>query len=91
MFAFTVLGAESKLWRRSPYIRKDSGSPTEAFAREIPPLTDQVLRRNSLAAMSPDPMSMAKAPTDTRDTKGTPPVFGSRPPTAAEAELPLPP
>jgi hypothetical protein len=47
-----------------------------------------VLQRNSLAATSPVPMSKTRTPIDTRETKGTPPVLGSWPPTAAEAELP---
>ena len=33
-------------------------------------------------------MSKTRTPIDTRETKGTPPVLGSWPPTAAEAELP---
>src|SRR5215211_1694234 len=39
----------------------------------------------------PEPPSKTRAPTDTSNTTDAPPVFGSRPSTAAEAELPLPP
>jgi hypothetical protein len=86
MLFFSLESAEA------PTVRKNPGLQTQVFALQTPPITDHWFRRSSLAATSPNPTSKARAPTDTReDTKDTPPVLGSRPPTAAEAELPPPP
>ena len=69
-------------------LARGEGSLCEVCVGDAPAPADQALRRNSLYAASPNPISKTRAPTDTSGTHGTPPVLGSRSLSAAEAESP---